>query len=105
MFQIARNACYDVLKRQQRLENLDRVDDTVTTEVNTDAIDRSTAVSKALQRISAEQREAILLCDMAGYSYQEIAEITGASLSNVKVRIFRGREKLRGTLTSEGIEP
>jgi RNA polymerase sigma-70 factor (ECF subfamily) len=52
----------------------------------------------ALSEIHEERRIAILLYDVDGYSYEEIAEITGSSLGTVKSRISRGREDLRGLL-------
>lgn len=52
----------------------------------------------ALSEIHEERRIAILLYDVDGYSYEEIAEITGSSLGTVKSRISRGREELRGLL-------
>jgi RNA polymerase sigma-70 factor (ECF subfamily) len=52
----------------------------------------------ALREIPEERRTAILLYDVDGYNYAEIAEITGSSLGTVKSRISRGREELRGLL-------
>jgi len=52
----------------------------------------------ALMEIPEERRTAILLSDVDGYTYAEIAEITGSSLGTVKSRISRGREELRGLL-------
>ena len=52
----------------------------------------------ALWEIPEERRTAILLFDVDGYTYAEIAEITGSSLGTVKSRISRGREELRGLL-------
>ena len=52
----------------------------------------------ALRLIPEERRTAILLYDVDGYNYAEIAEITGSSLGTVKSRISRGREELRGLL-------
>jgi RNA polymerase sigma-70 factor (ECF subfamily) len=37
----------------------------------------------------------ILLRDYEGYNYEEIAEVTELTLSQVKVYIFRGRQKLK----------
>jgi RNA polymerase sigma-70 factor (ECF subfamily) len=45
----------------------------------------------ALERLPNIQRSVILLRDYEGYSYQEIAEITGLNESQVKVYIYRGR--------------
>ena len=52
----------------------------------------------ALREIPEERRTAILLFDVDGYTYAEIAEITRSSLGTVKSRISRGREELRGLL-------
>jgi len=53
----------------------------------------------ALREIPEERRTAILLFDVDGYTYAEIAEITESSLGTVKSRISRGREELRGLLS------
>ncbi|HSG85856.1 MAG TPA: sigma-70 family RNA polymerase sigma factor [Candidatus Limnocylindrales bacterium] len=60
--------------------------------------ERSRVLGEALNRIGAEQRTAIVLFDIEGYDYAEIAELTGVSLGTVKSRIHRGRLALRGLL-------
>jgi RNA polymerase sigma-70 factor (ECF subfamily) len=60
--------------------------------------ERSRALSEALTRITDDQRAAIVLFDVQGYDYAEIAEMTGVSLGTVKSRIHRGRLALRGLL-------
>lgn len=62
---------------------------------------RDEALSTALQRITPDQRTAILLFDIEGYDYQEIAEMQGVSLGTVKSRIHRGRLALRDLLTPQ----
>ena len=57
----------------------------------------------AVAKLPSDQRSVIMLRDYEGYSYDEIAEITGLSLSQVKVYIFRGRTFLRRQLESQGI--
>lgn len=59
---------------------------------------RSRTISEALARIGEDQRIAIVLFDVEGYDYQEIAEMTGVSLGTVKSRIHRGRLALRDLL-------
>ena len=48
--------------------------------------------------IGADQRTAIVLYDVEGYDYGEIAAMTGVSLGTVKSRIHRGRLALRELL-------
>ena len=60
--------------------------------------ERTKALSGALAAITDDQRAAIVLYDVEGYDYAEIAEMTGVSLGTVKSRIHRGRCRLRGLL-------
>ena len=60
--------------------------------------ERERVLSDALARITDDQRDAIVLFDVEGYDYAEIAEMTGVSLGTVKSRIHRGRLALRGLL-------
>jgi len=60
--------------------------------------ERTRALREALARITDDQRAAIVLFDVEGYDYAEIADMTGVSLGTVKSRIHRGRLALRGIL-------
>ena len=60
--------------------------------------ERHMALNDALSRITGDQRSAIVLFDVEGYDYAEIAELTGVSLGTVKSRIHRGRLALRDRL-------
>jgi len=60
--------------------------------------ERHRALNGALARITDDQRTAIVLFDVEGYDYAEIATMTGVSLGTVKSRIHRGRLALRGLL-------
>ncbi len=62
------------------------------------AAERSRWLAGALARITPDQRTAIVLFDVEGYDYAEIAEVTGVSLGTVKSRIHRGRLALRSLL-------
>ena len=64
---------------------------------------RSTSriISQALGEITEDQRKAIVLYDVEGFDYQEIADMTGVSLGTVKSRIHRGRLALRELLATD----
>lgn len=62
---------------------------------------RSRAIAGALGQITPDQRTAIVLFDVEGYDYQEIADMTGVSLGTVKSRIHRGRLALRDLLAGD----
>lgn len=55
-------------------------------------------IERALAALPAEFRAAVVLCDVEGLSYEEIAEILGAKLGTVRSRIHRGRAMLRRSL-------
>jgi RNA polymerase sigma-70 factor, ECF subfamily len=70
--------------------------DPVTTALTTE---RHRALNDALATITDDQRAAIVLFDIEGYDYAEIADMTGVSLGTVKSRIHRGRLALRDRLS------
>ncbi|WP_291279624.1 sigma-70 family RNA polymerase sigma factor [Galactobacter sp.] len=55
-------------------------------------------VAKALAALPPDYRAAVVLCDLEGLSYQEVAEILGCKLGTVRSRIHRGRTLLREAL-------
>jgi RNA polymerase sigma-70 factor (ECF subfamily) len=69
--------------------------DPVTTSLKAE---RHRALNQALAHITDDQRTAIVLYDVEGYDYAEIAGLTGVSVGTVKSRIHRGRLAMRGLL-------
>jgi RNA polymerase sigma-70 factor, ECF subfamily len=55
-------------------------------------------VQDALRALAPEYRAAVVLCDIEGLSYEEIASTLGVKLGTVRSRIHRGRAQLRGAL-------
>jgi len=62
---------------------------------------RSLVIAQAMAQITTDQRAAIVLYDVEGYDYQEIADMQGVSLGTVKSRIHRGRLALRDLLADQ----
>jgi len=60
-------------------------------------------VKEEINRLPDDYREILILRDIQGLSYNEIAEILDISLPNVKVRIHRGREFLKNRLLARGL--
>ena len=58
----------------------------------------SEAIQRALQKLPEKLRAAIVLREMEGLSYEEIAEVLHTSTGTVKSRISRAREQLRHLL-------
>ncbi len=59
-------------------------------------------IEAGLLTLPVDQRLAVVLSDVQGLSYEEVAQVTGASLGTVKSRISRGRERLRRYLSERG---
>lgn len=59
-------------------------------------------VEVALRAVPAEQRAALLLRDVEGFSYEEIARITAVEIGTVKSRIHRARLAVRNVLVRRG---
>jgi len=62
-------------------------------------------ITRALATLAAEQREAVVLFELEGFSIEEIASLQRASIPAVKSRLTRGREKLRGWYERQGFAP
>ena len=104
LFRICRNLCLDELRNVRRLcvpmssvEGADELESTHHSEHET-----TMTLNVALERLPHALREAFLLKHDAGYTYEEVAEITEASPSAVKMRVHRAREALRAFLTAQG---
>jgi RNA polymerase sigma factor (sigma-70 family) len=84
----------------------DRLDDTLDPEarlIQQQAVDR---VRRALEDLPIDFREALVLREIEGLSYKEIATIVGVPIGTVMSRLSRGRERLLSVLeSSRGTEP
>lgn len=109
---IAFNACYDELRRQKRrpesaMSDVSEEESAWLREqlrargtegdIESAAVARDLA-SKLLSRLSPEDRLLLIMLDVEGLSVSEIAELTGWSISKVKVRAHRARAGLRRVL-------
>ena len=60
--------------------------------------EQETAIQEALGRISKDHRSIIVLRDIEGFSYNEIADVLGVSIGTVKSRLARARSDLKKSL-------
>jgi RNA polymerase sigma-70 factor (ECF subfamily) len=109
MLRITANASYDILRRAQRrpsttLPDPDEGEAELPDVAAPDPL-AETARSElylhlevALRRLPDDQRTAVVLCDVYGMDYNEVASMTDSALGTVKSRIHRGRLRLRELL-------
>ena len=62
-------------------------------------------VEAALASLAPDFRAAVVLCDIEGLSYEEIADVLGLKLGTVRSRIHRGRAQLRTALAHRAPRP
>jgi RNA polymerase sigma factor (sigma-70 family) len=108
LFSITANWCRDYLRKADNKAK--ESDDVLVTlpapnelspERNLEMRENEVRVRKALEALTPEQREAILLSRYQGLSYAEIAQIAGCSEGAVKTRVFRAMETLKKALTGQ----
>jgi len=110
LLRITANASYDILRRAQRRPTTTLPD---AEEGEAELPDRSAPdpeaeagrselyryLDAALRRLPEDQRTAVVLCDVYGMDYGEVASTTDSALGTVKSRIHRGRLRLRELMT------
>ncbi len=112
LLRIASNRAYDLLRASSRrpADSLDalpfetepewtsRATQDDSPESHAARSELSAVLERALDALPHDQRLAIILSDVQGYGYEEIAEITDVAAGTVKSRISRGRSRLRDLL-------
>ena len=103
---ITTNAFLDETRRRGRRPVVPLTDDAEARHAGHPAADEAAAarglpseLEAALAALPAEFRVAVVLCDVVGLSYDEIANALGVPLGTVRSRIHRGRAQLRDVLT------
>ncbi len=120
MLRIATNTCYDALRARKRRPAIsldmdaDEDDDSSPLQI-ADAAESptdfalrrelATAIQHGLGALPDEQRVILILSDIEGLAYEEIAQITNTNIGTVKSRLSRGRARLRDVLKAGELLP
>jgi len=94
LFSTAYHTMIDKIRKNKRISSVDEYG-SIDPLHNEHYSDLGEILNEALKQLPDVQRSVILLRDYEGYAYQEIADITGLSESQVKVYIYRGRLALK----------
>ena len=118
LYRIAHNTVYD-WTRKRKIESIGELNDEIFERDRIDAASNTTPsggvapddsmahgelrakIEEALSKLSDEHREAVLLKDVQGLSYKEIADVMSCSLGTVMSRLFYARQKLQSLLKHE----
>jgi RNA polymerase sigma-70 factor (ECF subfamily) len=114
LLRIASNRCLDLLRQRQRQVTSSLDAQTVefephwtslvgaeSPETTAEQLELSGRLGAALSELPEDQRVALIMADVLGYDYVEIAAMTEAAIGTVKSRISRARGRLRLTLLSD----
>jgi RNA polymerase sigma factor (sigma-70 family) len=119
LLRIATNACYDALRARKRrpsvsLDAAQEADDGQgfdipdPSESPDDAALRrelAAAIQRGIDQLPDDQRVVVILSDVQGLAYEEIAEVTNTNLGTVKSRLSRARARLRDILRAGELIP
>lgn len=119
LYRIVSNVCLDFLRSRSRKQTvslstenddgeeveLDIADETHSPEQLLDRSLARDAVRRGLAALPPDHREILLLREIQGLSYEEIADVLGLEAGTVKSRIFRARKKLCSFLIKDGNIP
>lgn len=113
IYRLTSNACIDFLRKKKRQETVSLVflddngderylelpDERYEPEYLAGQMETKEEVTRAIGSLEVEYRQALVLRELNGCSYAEIAEIMGIKEGTVKSRIFRAREQMKKRLT------
>ena len=105
LFQIAKNTVIDELRAIERRPNALNIDDVTVPMLVEPRFEQSEPIEAlwaAVALLNVDMREALLLRDIVGLSYHEIADSLEITLATVKWRIHKARESVQATLEREG---
>ncbi|MGH3033695.1 MAG: RNA polymerase sigma factor [Gaiellaceae bacterium] len=108
LFQVAKNRVLDELRARERKPHaivaLDDLPPLEVVDAPPERVEAIDAVWRAVALLNPDLKMALLLRDVVGLSYTEIADALEITLSTVKWRIFKAREEVQLALEREGIE-
>lgn len=116
MHRLTTNVCLDHLRKQSRRQNISvavSLDDEESNwsepadwsqdpQEQLEREERKRALARALEELPEHHRRMLLMRELSGMSYQEIADALDVDLGTIKSRIARARERLRKNLLRDG---
>lgn len=97
LFSTAYNNMIDIIRKEKRLTTIEQEhSEGMISEYQYS--DLNEILHKALNRLPVHQKTSLLLRDYEGYSYKEIAAITGQTEPQVKINIYRGRLAMKSLI-------
>jgi RNA polymerase sigma-70 factor (ECF subfamily) len=100
LFAIVRNRCIDFLRKNKDIisinyDDVDLISDELSPDLMLEHKQKLTYANKLLDKLKTDYRTAFYLYEYDGFSYKEIAEIMEKSLPQIKIIIYRARNKIQ----------
>lgn len=110
LYTIATRACTDLLRKRRELVSLDSlreegfeaVSEEPSPYLELESGERKRLLQQAIAGLPAQQRQAVVLCDLNGLSYEETAAALDCPVGTVRSRLSRGRQELKRQLSQKG---
>ena len=112
LFRVARNLCLDQLRRRKfklsLFRDLQKDDDLTFTPADTESArpdqlaetrEANQAIEHAIAELPTKFREAFLLCEVEGLSYEDAAAVMGCPVKTVSTRLFRARQRFKSLVS------
>ena len=103
LFAIARNQCLNAIRDRHEHTSIDDLSRSLVAPAQELYDEKSDLLRNAIESLPDDYREALVLRVYSGFSYQEIAEITGCNLGTVKSRLNRARNSF-AAIIEPGLE-
>ena len=112
LFRVARNLCLDQLRRRKfklsLFRDLQKDDEqpfvpqdhgSIRPDQIAETREANTAIEAAIQELPTKFREAFLLCEVEGMSYEDAAAVMGCPVKTVSTRLFRARQRFKSLVS------
>ncbi len=98
LLRIARNLCLNMQRNSKGHISLEEFHLPSSYDISHEKKELLALITQAMETLPLDYKDAFILREYEGLSYQEIADMTESSLSTVKIRIFRAKQKIREIL-------
>lgn len=95
LFSVAHKKMIDFIRKNNRISQMEEIPDHYAVNEAKPNSELTDLINQSLNQLNEVQRSVLLLRDYEGYSYDEIAQITELTEAQVKVYIYRARQKMQ----------
>jgi len=99
LMRIARNLCLNAKRDKKNTVAIEEAEFYVNSSISYEQKELLDLITRSLDLLEDDYREAFVLREYSGLTYEEIAEVTGTSVGNAKSRVFRAKQKIKSILS------